>query len=124
MQGITPTADAHNALFRALDLVPFDSEARYQLASSFEAHGAIKDAIATIRLAAFTEKDSLTPKEKGQARQGPGALSPCGLHQARDTARDVRSAGEDAGSQSDLIGIAGQGERLLSRLLASVSLRR
>ncbi|MDB5704373.1 MAG: hypothetical protein JWN66_1489 [Sphingomonas bacterium] len=66
MQGIPPTADAHNALYKALDLVPADVEVRYQLAASFEAHGDIKDAIAVIRLAAFTEKDNLTPKEKAE----------------------------------------------------------
>jgi hypothetical protein len=66
MQGIAPTSDAHNALYKALDLVPGDVEARYKLAVSFETHGDIKDAIATIRLAAFTEKDGLTPKEKAK----------------------------------------------------------
>jgi hypothetical protein len=66
MQGIPPTSDAHNALYKALDLVPADPEMRYQLAASFEAHGDIQDAISVIRLAAFTEKDNLTPKEKAE----------------------------------------------------------
>jgi hypothetical protein len=66
MQGITSTPDAHNALFKALDLVPADGEVRYQLAADFEAHGDIKDAIAVIRLSALTEKDNLTAKERAK----------------------------------------------------------
>jgi hypothetical protein len=66
MQGIKPTADAHNALYAVLDVVPSATEVRYQLAADFEARGDVKDAIATIRIAAFTEKDNLTPKEKAK----------------------------------------------------------
>ena len=66
MQGIATTADAHNALYKALDLVPADGEVRYQLAADFEAHGDIDDAIGVIALSAFTEKSVDTDKDKAK----------------------------------------------------------
>lgn len=66
MQGIATTADAHNALYKALDLVPADGEVRYQLAADFEAHGDIDDAIGVIALSAFTEKSVDTEKDKAK----------------------------------------------------------
>jgi hypothetical protein len=103
MQGIASSADAHNALFRALDLVPADGEVRYQLASDFEAHGDIKDAIAVIRLSAFTEKDNLTAKERAKRDKDEAHYRLAGIPK-HETARDMLDrllkAQESAGTAS------------------------
>jgi len=88
MQGIAPSADAHNALFKALDLVPADVEVRYQLAADFEAHGDIKDAISVIRLSAFTEKDNLSDKEREKRDKDEERYRIAGIPK-HETARDM-----------------------------------
>ena len=54
MQGVTPPADAQNALYSAMELAPSDRELRYELARDFEQRRMIPDAIAIIRPEAYS----------------------------------------------------------------------
>jgi len=68
-QHVTPTESAQNALFKALDLIPQDEEARYELAADFEARGLTEDAIAIIRVAAYAARDDDPKNEKEKQKQ-------------------------------------------------------
>ncbi len=52
-QGVTPPADAQNALMKALELIPQNSELRYKVAADFEQRGMYDDAIFMIKPEAF-----------------------------------------------------------------------
>jgi hypothetical protein len=49
LQGVTPPADAQNALYTAMERAPSDGEIRYKLARDFERRNMIREAIVIIR---------------------------------------------------------------------------
>ena len=64
-EGVIPPAGAQNALYRAFELVPQDSDLRYKLAADFEQRNMIKEAIAVIKPAAFQlHSDETDPNKK------------------------------------------------------------
>ncbi len=65
-QGIAPTPGAQNTLHNALSIAPQNDEIRYVLASDYEKRGMIKEAIDTIRAAAYSDDED--PKKSEWAK--------------------------------------------------------
>jgi hypothetical protein len=72
-QGMLPPAGAQNALVRAFELVPQDSQLRHKVAADFESRNMIEDAIATIKPAALVlhgaPDDPKKAKKQAEARE-------------------------------------------------------
>lgn len=65
-QGIMPTAGAQNTLHNALGLMPQNDELRFALAADYEKRGMVKEAIDTIRPAAYSEDEEKPQSQRAQ----------------------------------------------------------
>lgn len=89
-QGLLPPDAAQNALYKAMELAPSDSDLRYRVARDFEQRDLIREAIAIIRPSAFvlphrkneSERDKKKREEREEKYREAG-------EQRRETAREM-----------------------------------